>query len=86
MTDEEILSPPEGGTVEELAGRYAIELEVSEAELEALEIGRGDEEILDLFELADHCSIDLKHRRMIHGRRYHCIKPTEVAGVYAHRG
>ena len=84
LTDDEILGPREGATVDDLAGRYAIELEIPEAELEALGISPGDEEIMDLFDLEDHCYVDLKHRRMVHGLHCRCIKPSEVAGDNAH--
>ncbi len=84
MTDEEILGPPEGATVDDLAGRYPIELEVSEGELEALGIGPGDEETVDMFDVENHCYIDLKRRCMIHGPRCRCIKPSELAADSAH--
>ena len=85
MTDEEILGPPEGATVDDLAGRYAIELAVPEDELEALGIGPGDEEIVDMFDMENHCYIDLQRRRMVHGLRCRCIKPSAVAADRAHQ-
>ena len=74
MTDEGILGPLNGATADDLAGRYAIELGVSEAELEGLGIGPEDMVIMDRLAPENHCYIGLKRRRMVNGRRCCRIK------------
>lgn len=80
-TDQEILRPLEGATVDNLGGRHPVLIGEFSAE-EADEWGAFADRAISI---ESHCYIDLGRRTVIHSAKCNCIVPSEALADCAQR-